>query len=295
MGRPNVGKSTLLNAIVGEPLAITSHKPQTTRDRITGVLTKDEAQLVLVDTPGLHEPRTRLGERMNREARGAIEGSDVVVFVTDVGKEPSARVHDGDLPLLASLPKVPTVLVLNKVDRVKTKDRLLPLLEAYEKAHPFVALVPLSARAREGTAGRKGIARLVEVIRELLPAGERAYEADALTDKPTSFFVAEAIREQILLKTEAEVPHGVAVVIERFDESGKTVKIDASIAVDKPSHKRILIGRGGAMLKEIGTAARARIEELVGRKVHLSLWIKVAPRWQESDAKLAELGYGGSS
>jgi GTPase len=288
VGRPNVGKSTLLNALLGEPLAVTSHHPQTTRDRIVGVLSEQETQFVLVDTPGLHTPKTRLGVRMNEEARGAIEGSDVVVFVTDVREAPKASVDPGDVPLLASLPASrPTVLVVNKIDRVKDKTLLLPLLEAYGKAKDFAALLPLSAKRD------RRVEPLVRALRDLLPEGEKAYDDDTLTDRPSRFFVAELVREQILKKTRAEVPHGVAVVVERFDEAGKTVKIDLSIVVDKESHKKIVIGRGGALLKSIGSDARHKIEKLLGRKVHLALWVKVMPGWYENDARLVELGYGG--
>jgi len=287
VGRPNVGKSTLLNALLGEPLAVTSHHPQTTRDRITGVLSERAAQFVLVDTPGLHTPKTRLGIRMNEEARGAIEGSDIVVFVTDVREQPAKAVDPGDLSLLASLPASrPVVLVVNKVDRVKDKSLLLPLLEAYGKARDFAALVPLSAKK---DAGAKP---LVHALRALLPEGEKAYPDDTLTDCPSRFFVAELVREQILRKTRAEVPHGVAVVVERFDESGKTVKIDLSVVVDKESHKKIVIGRAGSLLKTIGSDARRKIEALLGRKVHLAIWVKVMPRWYENDARLVEMGYG---
>jgi GTP-binding protein Era len=287
VGRPNVGKSTLLNALLGEPLAVTSHHPQTTRDRIVGVRTDERAQFVLVDTPGLHEPRTRLGVRMNEEARGAIEGSDVLVFVTDVREDPRAVVDPGDLPLLASLPaSKPVVLVVNKADRVKNKALLLPLLEAYGKGRDFAALVPMSAKKD------RSVEPLITALRELLPEGDKAYDDDTLTDRPARFFVAELVREQILKKTRAEVPHGVAVVIERFDEAGKTVKIDVSVVVDKESHKKILIGRAGALLKSIGSDARRKVEALLGRKVHLAVWVKVLPGWYQNDARLVELGYG---
>jgi GTP-binding protein Era len=287
VGRPNVGKSTLLNALLGEPLAITSHHPQTTRDRITGVLTEPLAQFVLVDTPGLHEPRTRLGIRMNQEARGAIEGSDVVVFVTDVRADPGAAVDPGDAALLASLPASrPAVLVVNKVDRVKDKGLLLPLLEAYGKERSFAAIVPLSAR-RDGR-----MTALKDVLRGLLPSGERVYERDTLTDRPARFLVAEIVRGEVLKKTRAEVPHGIAIVVDRFDEAGKTVKIDLSVVVEKESHKKIVIGKGGALLKSVGTDARRKVEALLGRRVHLALWVKVVPGWAQSDARLVELGYG---
>jgi len=289
VGRPNVGKSTLLNALVGQHLAVTSHHPQTTRDRIVGVLTEREAQFVLVDTPGMHTPKTRLGIRMNHEARGAIEGSDVVVFVTDVREIPGDTVQDDDVPLLASLEAPssrPVVLVVNKVDRVKDKALLLPLLEAYGALRDFAALVPISAKKDVGARP------LVAALRGLLPEGERSFDDDTLTDRPARFLVAELVREQILKKTRAEVPHGVAVVVERFDESGKTVKIELVVIVDKESHKKIVIGRGGALLKDIGTSARARIEALLGRKVHLAIWVKVMRGWYENDARLVELGYG---
>jgi GTPase len=291
VGRPNVGKSTLLNALVGQHLAVTSHHPQTTRDRIVGVLTERRAQFVLVDTPGLHIPKTRLGIRMNHEARGAIEGSDVIVFVTDVRERPSEGVDEADVPLLASLPAAPSrpvVLVVNKVDRVKDKSLLLPLLEAYGELRDFAALVPLSAKKDTS------VEPLVAALRELLPEGEKAYDDDTLTDRPARFLVAELVREQILKKTRAEVPHGVAVVVERFDESGKTVKIALMVIVDKESHKKIVIGRGGALLKSIGTDARAHVERLLGRKVHLATWVKVVPRWYENEARLVELGYGNA-
>jgi GTP-binding protein Era len=291
VGRPNVGKSTLLNAMLGQHLAVTSHHPQTTRDRIVGVLTEREAQFVLIDTPGLHTPKTRLGIRMNREARGAIEGSDVIVFVTDVRQLPGDGVVEADLPLLASLPALsarPTVLVINKIDRLRDKALLLPVLKAYESLRDFAALVPLSAKKEAGARP------LVAALRKLLPEGEKDYDEDTLTDRPARFLVAELVREQILKKTRAEVPHGVAVVVERFDESGKTVKIDLVVIVDKESHKKIVIGRAGALLKAIGTDARAKVERLLGRKVHLAIWVKVMPRWYESDARLVELGYGNA-
>jgi GTP-binding protein Era len=289
VGRPNVGKSTLLNALVGEHLAATSHHPQTTRDRIVGVLSEPEAELILVDTPGLHAPRTRLGTRMVREAEGAIEGADVLVFVTDVGREPRAEVHADDVALLAALPSRPLVIVINKVDRVADKPGLFPLLAAYDAARDNVAVVPLSAR------GKDGLAALVRVLREHLPQGERSFEEGELTDRPARFFAAEFVREQILDKTRAEVPHGVAVVVTRFDEGGKVVVIELEVVVDKPSHKKIVIGKGGAVLKAIGTDARKRIETMLERKVHLTLWVRVEPRWYDSDARLVDLGYGGGS
>jgi GTP-binding protein Era len=304
VGRPNVGKSTLLNAMVGERLAITSHHPQTTRDRIVGVRTEPGAQFVFVDTPGIHTPKTRLGTFMNKEAKGAILGADVLVFVTDVRKTLALSVAEGDLPLLAGLTAglrdgTPVVLALNKVDRVKDKSALLPLLEAYEKLMDFAALVPLSAK-RDGASpatperGRHlgaGPRHLLDALRPLLPEGDKTFDDETLSDRPSRFFVAEFVREQILDKTRAEVPHGVAVRVERFDESGKVAKIDLAIFVDKESHKKIVIGHRGALLKAIGTQARFRVEKLLGQRVHLSLWVRVEPRWYESAAHMVELGY----
>lgn len=289
VGRPNVGKSTLLNAIIGQRLAITSHHPQTTRDRIVGVHTEPGAQFIFVDTPGIHTPKTRLGVFMNQEAKGAMEVADVLVFVTDV-RSPPLSIPEGDAPLLAGLVPgrtggAPVVLALNKIDRIKDKSDLLPLLEAYGKVMDFAAIVPLSAKKKDGPR------HLLDAIRPLLPEGEKTFDEETLSDRPSRFFVAEFVREQILSKTHAEVPHGVAVRVERFDETGKVAKIDLAILVDKESHKKIVIGHKGALLKTIGTEARHRVEKLLGQKVHLSLWVRVEPKWYESAAHMIELGY----
>lgn len=292
VGRPNVGKSTLLNALIGERLAITSHHPQTTRDRIVGIHTEPGAQFVFVDTPGLHTPKTRLGVFMNQEARGAVESADIVVFVTDVRKGRYLSVNESDLPLLSELAtrvtnRTPVILVLNKVDRVKDKSSLFPLLEAHAKALDFAALVPLSAKRKEGPQ------HLLDALRPFLPEADKTFDDETLSDRPSRFFVAEFVREQILDKTRAEVPHGVAVRVDRFDESGKVAKIELSVIVDKESHKKIVIGHKGAVLKAVGTEARARVQKLLGQKVHLSLWVRVESRWYESAAHMAELGYAG--
>jgi GTP-binding protein Era len=287
VGRPNVGKSTLLNALVGEPIAITSQHPQTTRDRIAGVLTHGDAQLVFVDTPGVHAAKTRLGARMNQEAREGADGADVVVFVTDVTPEPKPTMRAEDLRILGSLPKgKPVVLVINKVDRVKPKSALLPVLEGHTKAREFAAIVPLSALRTDG-----GVRHLVDEVSKLLPEGPPLFEDDAISDKPVRFFVSEFVREQILRKTWQEVPHGVAVVVERFDEAGKIPKIDLAIHVDKESHKAIVIGAGGSLLKEIGTQARARVEALLGTQVVLRTFVRVTPGWYEKDSGLKDMGY----
>jgi GTP-binding protein Era len=290
LGRPNVGKSTLLNALVGERIAIVSPQPQTTRDPIAGILTTDEAQLVFVDTPGVHQAKTRLGARMNQIAREVTHDADLVFFLTEAGP---AEVRAEDAAILREIPeKIPVVLVVTKVDRIKDKTKLFPILETHAKFRDFAAVVPLSpTRALLGKDG--GLAALVAEATKLLPEGEKLFTDDELSDKPARFFVAELVREQILNQTRQEVPHGVATTVERFDESGKLAKILVTVHVDKDSHKRIVIGEKGARIKAIGTEARKRAEELLGKKVHLELWVKVTPRWYESDARMKELGYGG--
>jgi GTP-binding protein Era len=286
VGRPNVGKSTLLNALLGETIAITSHHPQTTRDRIAGVVTHDDAQVVFVDTPGVHKAKTKLGARMNQEAREGARDADVVVFMTDVGPTPRASLSDEDARILAAIPEgKPVLLVVNKVDRVTPKSALLPALEAYAKARDFVAVVPLSARKTDN------VRPLLSEVAQLLPEGPPLFEDDALTDKPVRFLVAEFVREQILRKTREEVPHGVAVVVERFEEGGRVPKIDLAVHVDKESHKRIVIGAGGALMKQIGTDARAKVEQLLGTQVTLRIWVRVTPGWYEKDNLLRDLGY----
>jgi GTPase len=305
IGRPNVGKSTLLNAALDQPLSIVSPMPQTTRDAILGVVHHKSAEIALLDTPGLHRPRTELGRVMNHAAREAARSADVVVFITDVSPRSPARVdeaaptrgalkpHLGDLTLLADLgTDAPAVLVINKVDRLADKAALLPLLEAFSKVRSFAAVVPISARKSSG------VIRVLDEVEKLCPEGPWRYGPDDITDRSARFFAAEYVREQILRATQAEVPHAVAVSIDHFVEpppsvSGApgTVHIDATIWVERPGQKRILIGVGGEMLKGIGTRARLRIEALVDRKVNLKLWVRVAPDWRESQRQLEELGY----
>ncbi|HMY18346.1 MAG TPA: GTPase Era [Polyangium sp.] len=302
IGRPNVGKSTLLNAALEQQLAIVSPTPQTTRDALLGVVHHGSAEIALLDTPGIHRPRTQLGRIMNESARDAARRADVVVFVTDIAPRPAAASkdedreppiltpHPGDLVLFADLAENrPALLVVNKVDLVRDKQRLLPLLEGYAKAYNFTSIVPVSALREDG------IGIILDEIAKLLPESPWRYEADDVTDKPSRYFAAEYVREQILRETEKEVPHATTVSVERYVEPrapGLAVQIDATIHVERQGQKKILIGAGGSMLKQIGIEARKRIEELVGEKVVLRLWVRVTPDWRESVARLDELGYG---
>jgi GTPase len=290
IGRANVGKSTLLNALLGEPIAITSRHPQTTRDRIAGILTEGDAQLVFVDTPGVHQAKTKLGARMNQEAREGARDADVIVFLTSVSTDlKHTTMRDADTKILSTIPaSTPVVLVLNKVDKVKTKTALFPILQGHAATRDFAAVVPMCALRGVG------VKELIAEVKALLPEGPALFEEDEITDKPIKFFVAEFVREQILRKTREEVPHGVAVFVERWSDIKGMPHVELVVVVDKESHKKIVIGHGGALLKEIGTRARKKVETLLGQQVHLKIWVKVVPRWYESPAKLVELGYGAT-
>ena len=301
VGRPNVGKSTLLNAILGERIAIVSHHPQTTRDRIAGILTRDGTQFVFQDTPGLHTARNRLGTRMNAVAAGTAEECDVTVFVVDVSAAANAEIRPEDTKVLKQLVKDdaerPILLVINKIDRVTEKAKLIDVLAAFGGMHDFAAVIPISAKKRDG------IDRLLDEIGKRLPALDAAepfpFPEDELSDKPLRFFVSEMVREQVLLRTREEVPHGVAVTVDSYEEpnpkrrtSKAVTTIKLTVHVAKDSHKGIIIGAGGKMLKEIGTAARQRAERLIGSQVHLDIKVKATPNWFDDDARLLDLGYG---
>jgi GTP-binding protein Era len=296
VGRPNVGKSTFLNAALGEPLAIVSPVPQTTRNRILGVVHRPDAEIVLLDTPGIHKPQSRLGRALNRTARCATDEADVVVYMTapaktaaDPAKTPTGP-HPGDRTLLADVGRErPTVLVINQVDRIKDKSTLLPLIDELSRLREFAAIVPISALRGDG------IGRVLDEVEKLLPVAERKFDEDALTDQPTRFFAGEFVREQILLFAREEIPYAVAVEVTGFEERPDSARIEATIHVEREGQKRILIGTGGEKLKAVGTAARARIEALLGKKVHLALFVRVTADWTESDDAIAELGYGRDS
>ncbi len=294
VGRPNVGKSTLLNAILKQRIAIVSHHPQTTRDRVAGILTTDTTQFVFQDTPGVHDAKNRLGRRMNDVASGTASLCDVTVFVVDVSASAIASIRDEDKAAFTAVPSgKPVILVVNKIDKVTEKVKLFEVLEAYGKMHDFTAVVPLSAKKRDG------IDRLLAVIAEHLPEGEPLYPEDDVSDRPVRFFVSEMVREQVLARTREEVPHGVAVTVDAYEEPNNSRKqakavtrITLSIHVAKDSHKGIIIGQGGKMLAAIGTAARERAERLLGQKVHLDVRVKATPGWFDDAARLIDLGYG---
>ena len=287
VGRPNVGKSTLLNALLEEDLAIVSPTPQTTRHALLGILHLDNAQIGLLDTPGLHKPQTPLGKRLNSAARGAVEEADVVVFMTEPSHGVNMGVHPGDAALLANLGKdKPTILVLNKCDTVKPRSKMLPFLQVIGRHRDFVSVVPIAARRNDG------LDRLLKEIVALLPEREPMWGEDDLTDRPMRFFAAEFVREQILLATKEEVPHQAAVSIDLYEERRTLTHIVATIHVERDGQKAIMLGKGGAQVKAIGTAARERLETFLdGRKVLLELFIRVTPDWSTSKSMLEELGF----
>jgi GTP-binding protein Era len=291
LGRPNVGKSTLLNLLVGEKLAIVTPKPQTTRNRIVGVWNGPAGQIVFVDTPGVHGSSKALNRFMNQEALGTIEEVDAALLVVDAGERRPGNEEREILRNLAAARK-PTVLALNKVDRVKDKGALLPLLVDWEQTAPFKALVPVSALKN------KNIEPLIAELCKLLPRGEPLYGPDMLTDRTERFLASELIREQIFLKTRQELPYAVAVDIETWEERKRPgtedvvdVVITATILVERDSQKAIVVGAGGSMIKDVGTIARAEISQLLGRPAHIKLHVKVDSEWTTSPAALVRLGY----
>ncbi len=291
VGRPNVGKSTLLNALLGQKLAIATSKPQTTRQRILGVYIEAEppTQIAFVDTPGLHRPKNALGRALVEEAQGAIEGSDVVLWLLESPSERSGttpQLQGADAEVAATLravkgPKL--VLGLNKVDRLKDKSKLLPWLEFYQRELAPEAVVPIAALKHNG------LARLVRELRMHLPPGILYDDPEFVTDRPERFFVAELIREAVIRNTRQEVPYAVAVVIDSFEEGEQLTRVEASIVVERPNHKKIVVGAGGALLKKIGSEARVEIEALLGRRVFLGLFVKVVEGWTEDPQRVREL------
>jgi len=289
VGRSNVGKSTLLNAALAMPLAIVSRKPQTTRQNLLGVVRHAGAEIILLDTPGLHRAGSRLGKEMNRAARSAAKTADVVVFMTALPPKPRPGLspHGGDLSLLKEIgDDRPVLLVINKVDLAKDKTILLPLIQQLSAERDFAAVVPVSAQRDDG------VTLVLDEVAKLLPEGTAQFDEDTLTDRPLRWFVTEYIREPILTSTSQEVPHAIAVTVERYDDppDGGTVTIHATIHVERDGQKRIVIGNKGAVLKKIGIRARERIEELLDRKVNLQLFVRVTPGWRDKPGLLADFG-----
>lgn len=299
LGRPNVGKSTLLNRVLGQKLSIVSHKPQTTRNRILGIYTRADMQIAFLDTPGVHRAKGGLNRFMVEQALGTIAEVDLCLFLIEpvLRKDPSAvtglrvEIPDADRWLIGKLAKAktPVVLGINKVDTIP-KPQLLPVIESWKDQLPFDAIVPFSALKGDG------VDALLEALREALPEGPPLFPPDMLTDAAERFFVSEFVREQILRFTHQEVPYGTAVVVEDFDESERDgrdlVRIFARIYVERESQKGILIGKGGSMLKRIGTAARLEIEKLLACRVFLSLEVVVEPDWSARQDALRRMGYG---
>lgn len=290
LGRPNAGKSTLLNALVGEKVAIISPKPQTTRNRILGILHlpkkmgRPGGQVVLIDTPGVHRPDTSLGRKMMAEVKEALNGCQLVLLIVDVTRK-SAQADDFVLAM-AKKSRTPVFLLLNKIDLLRSmKEKLLPIIDQYRKLHDFREIIPLSVRKREG------LDLLLEKVIRFLPKGPRYFPEDQLTDQPVRFMVAEIVREQILLETSEEVPYATTVVIEQFEENAKLVRIAAAIFCERDGQKGILVGKGGQMLKKIGTAARLQIEEMLRKRVFLELFVKVRGNWRESHEFVEELDW----
>jgi GTPase len=281
-GRPNAGKSTLLNALVGEKLAITAHQPQTTRTSIKGVLTMPGAQIVFIDTPGIHKSSTLFNRRMMNTVRSALQDRDLVLFLADASR-PASEEEEHAVSALDKSSKA--VLVLNKIDRVDDKRLLLPVIERYMRLFPFVEAVPISARTGSG------LDELKRVTIAHLPEGPALFPEDYLTDQPLRFLAAEIIRERILRASRNEVPHAVAVLIDSWEEDKRLVKIAATIHVERPGQKTILIGSQGQMLKTIGSEARQELERMLGRKVFLSLFVKVKPHWREDPVFLGAVDW----
>lgn len=282
IGRPNVGKSTLMNRLIGQKIAITSNKPQTTRNRIQTVLTRPEGQIVFLDTPGIHKAKNKLGDYMVCAAERTLEEVDVILWLV----EPTNYIGAGERHIIEQLKKVktPVILVINKTDTVK-KEAIFSFIDVYRRELDFQEIVPVSALKGDNTE------ELVRCIFDYLPYGPAFYDEDTITDQPMRQIVAELIREKALRLLQEEIPHGVAVTVESMKEKGKICHIEATIVCERESHKGIIIGKGGSMLKKIGSLARPEMEELLEMQVNLQLWVKVKKDWRDSDYLLKNFGY----
>ena len=282
IGRPNVGKSTLMNCLIGQKIAITSNKPQTTRNRIQTVYTSEEGQIVFLDTPGIHKAKNKLGDYMVGVAERTLSEVDVVLWLV----EPTTFIGAGEQHIIEQLKKTrtPVILVINKIDTVK-KEEILLFIDTYRRQMDFAEIIPVSALKGDGTDD------LISSIMKYLPYGEPFYDKDTVTDQPIRQIVAELIREKALKCLEDEIPHGIAVTIEQMNYRKRIVDIDATIICERESHKGIIIGKQGQMLKKIGSLARPDIEDLVESQVNLKLWVKVKKDWRDSDFLLKNFGY----
>jgi len=284
IGRPNAGKSTFINQVLKQKVVIVSDKPQTTRNQIQAIYNADDCQMIFIDTPGIHKPKHELGKVLNKTAFNAIKEVDCILFMADASEEFST----GNRYILVQLKgiKTPVILVLNKIDLLK-KHQIIEQIETFTKEFPFEEVVPISALTGEN------VDKLLEVIKNKLPEGPRYYPLDMVTDHPERFIIAELIREKVLHKTREEVPHSVAVIIDQYKkrENSDIIDVYATIVVERPSQKAILIGKGGQMLKEIGTLARLDIENLLGSRIYLELWVKVMENWRNRINVLNQLGY----
>jgi len=284
IGRPNVGKSTIMNNILGTKLSIVSPKPQTTRMRILGVKHDKDAQIIFLDTPGVQKGKDLLTKVVMESAVGSMEEADVLVMIIEADK---GWTKEDELILNNYIKKLnkPTILVINKIDKMQDKRLLLPLIEESSKKHDFVEIIPMSAIKGEN------LDRFVETLKKYLPESPPLFPEDQITDLPLRFYIAEIIREKIFHNTRQELPYSAAVEVESIEEKGNLVVINATIYVEKENHKGIIIGKKGQMLKKIGQQARQELEALLGKKVHLNLWVKVKPRWKEDIRLLKMLGY----
>ena len=282
IGRPNVGKSTLMNHLIGQKIAITSNKPQTTRNRIQTVLTKEEGQIVFVDTPGIHKAKNKLGKYMVNVAEKTLNEVDVVLWLV----EPTTFIGAGEQHIANQLKKVktPVVLVINKIDSVK-RESVFPAIAAYKDIYDFAEIVPVSARNGDNTE------ELLRVVMKYLPYGPRFYDEDTVTDQPERQIVAELIREKALHSLQDEIPHGIAVAIDRMKVNNKVMHIEATIICERVSHKGIIIGKQGNMLKKIGSTARFEIEKMLEMQINLKLWVKVKKDWWDSEFLMKNFGY----
>lgn len=282
VGRPNVGKSTLLNAIIGKKVAITSDKPQTTRNLIQGIRTDEDSQMIFVDTPGIHKPKNKLGKILNKQAYYSIESVDVILYLIDITEE----LGKGDMFVIDVLKKVsvPVILVINKIDKLPRQE-ILKKIDEFKDLYNFDEIVPISAYKKDN------IDRLINVIKSKLTDNIKYYDDDMYTDKPVNFIVSELIREKILDLTFEEVPHSVGVVVDTMEYNKNAVNIQATIIVDRENLKRILVGKNGTMIKEIGIQARKDIEELLGKNVYLELFVKVITKWRDKEKFLNETMY----